>query len=103
MPETYLLYRFFFEKEGITEDWRKAFYNLSDSEIQTAKKIIEENDFKNISEFENERKLYQLLKHYTIAREDITNSNSEISKLKAIFDNLAKEDKYGFVESLECL
>lgn len=103
MPETYLLYRFFFEKEGIAKDWRNAFYNLSDSEIQTAKKIVEQNDFKNISEFENERKIYRFLKHYTIAREDITDSNSELSKLKVIFDNLAKEEKYGFIERLECL
>jgi hypothetical protein len=103
MPETYLLYRLFFEKEGITNDWKNAFYDLSISEMQIAKKFIEQNDFKNFSEFENERKIYRFLKHYTITREDITNSNSELSRLKAIFDNLAKEEKYGFMESIECL
>ena len=68
MPETYLLYRFFFEREGITDSWKDAFNALSDSEQQTAKKIIENNDFKNIEKYEDESKIYRLLKHYSSSK-----------------------------------
>lgn len=97
MPETYILFRFFFEKEGFTDEWRKLFNSLRGSELKKAKMIIEKNDFTNIEKYKNEPNIYSVLKHYTISREDITDANSELSKLKAIFDNLAKEEKYDFV------
>jgi len=97
MPETYILFRFFFEKEGFTDEWRKLFNSLRGSELKKAKMIIEKNDFTNIEKYKNEPNIYSLLKHYTISREDITDANSKLSKLKAIFDNLAKEEKYDFV------
>lgn len=97
MPETYILFRFFFEKGGFTDDWRNSFNALSNSELKKAKKIIEHNDFTDIERYSNEINIYTVLKHYTISREDITAANSELSKLKAIFDNLAKEEKYDFV------
>lgn len=103
MPETYLLFRFFFEKEGMTDEWRKAFNALTMSEIEVAKDIIERNDFRNIDNYKRQNSIYRVLKHYTITREDITDSNSELSKLKTIFDNLAKEEKYGIMEQVECL
>jgi len=103
MPETYILFRFFFEKEGITDEWRKAFNTLSNFELKETKSIIEMNDFRNIDKYKNQGNIYRVLKHYTITREGITDSNSELSKLKTIFDNLAKEEKYGIMEQVECL
>jgi len=103
MPETYLLYRFFFEKEGITEDWWNAFKNLSSNELNKAKKIIEQNDFKVIEEYKLQKSIYEVLKHYTVSREQIADSNSELSKLKAKFDKLEKAEKYGIIENIECL
>lgn len=103
MPETYLLFRFFFEKEGITDNWWTSFQSLSDKELNKAKQIIEQNDFKSIDKYKQEVKLYSVLKHYTISREEIANSNSELSKLKARFDKLEKEEKYGIIEGIECL
>jgi hypothetical protein len=97
MPETYILFRFFFEKEGFTDEWRKLFNSLRASELKKAKMIIEKNDFTNIEKYKNEPNIYNVLKHYTVSREDITDANSELSKLKALFDNLAKEEKYDFV------
>jgi hypothetical protein len=103
MPETYLLFRFFFEKEGITEDWWNAFKNLSYNELHKAKKIIEHNDFKVIEEYKSQNSIYEVLKHYTVSRDQIADSNSELSKLKAKFDKLEKAEKYGVIENIECL
>jgi hypothetical protein len=103
MPETYLLFRFFFEKEGITEDWWNAFKNLTSNELNIAKKIIEHNDFKVIEEYKSQKSIYEVLKHYTVSRDQIADSNSELSKLKAKFDKLEKAEKYGVIENIECL
>jgi hypothetical protein len=103
MPETYLLFRFFFEKEGITEDWWNAFKNLTSNELNKAKKIIEHNDFKVIEEYKSQNSIYEVLKHYTVSRDQIADSNSELSKLKAKFDKLEKAEKYGVIENIECL
>jgi len=99
MPETYLLFRFFFEKEGITEDWWNAFKNLTSNELNKAKKIIEHNDFKVIEEYKSQNSIYEVLKHYTVSRDQIADSNSELSKLKAKFDKLEKAEKYGVIET----
>ena len=103
MPETYLLFRFFFEKEGITEEWWNAFKNLTSLELNKAKQIIEHNDFKVIEEYKSQKRIYEVLKHYTVSRDQIADSNSELSKLKAIFDKLEKAEKYGVIENIECL
>lgn len=103
MPEAYLFYRFFFEKEGITDDWWNSFSNLNSLELNTVKQIIEHNDFSNIEKFKAQKRIYEVLKHYTVSREQILNSNSELSKLKAKFDKLEKEEKYGIIANIECL
>jgi len=103
MPETYLLFRFFFEKEGFTNDWWNNFKSLTAKEMILAKRIIEKNDFKQIDKITNNAKIINVLKHYTISRDQIADSNSELSKLKVKFDKLEKSEKYGIVESIECL
>ena len=48
MPETFLLFRFFFEHLGYTDQWRKAMAELTDSERDELYPIIFHNDFNHI-------------------------------------------------------
>jgi len=95
MPETYLLFRFFFEKEGFTNDWWNCFKSLTEKETILAKGIIEKNDFKQIDKITKNAKIINVLKHYTISRDQIADSNSDLAKLKMKFDKLEKLEKYG--------
>lgn len=100
MPEIYLFFRFFFEKEGITQEWEKAFKSLNDNEVITAQGIIEKNDFKEIELYKPQKKIYNLLKHYSIQRNQIFDTNSKLSKLKSEFDKLDKTEKYASINLL---
>jgi len=100
MPETYILFRFFFEKEGFTEDWWSSFKSLTAKEMILAKGIIEKNDFKQIDKSTKNQKVINVLKHYTISRDQIADSNSELSKLKVKFDKLEKFEKYNLLETV---
>ncbi len=101
MPETYILYRFFFEKEGFTEEWWKAFNSLNKEELVQAKAIIENNNFTDISSTTFNPKINDLLKHYSITREEITKSGSELSKLKIEFDKLSRSEKFSILEYID--
>jgi hypothetical protein len=98
MPDTFILYRFFFEKEGLTDEWFKLFSSLSQTEMLEAKIIIGDNDFKNISSLTNNEKILKLLNYYTYTRGYIQNSETELSKHKTNFDKLDKHQKYGNLE-----
>lgn len=98
MPETFILFRFFFEKEGLTEEWWNAFNLLSPNELFEAKKIIETNNFKNIFFKTENENILKLLQYYTFSRENISDSTSELFKLKVIFDKLERDEKYGIFE-----
>jgi hypothetical protein len=99
MPDTFILFRFFFEKEGLTNEWWESFNSLSKNELAEAKKIIEKNDFKNILLLTENENIHKVLKYYTYSRDYIRNSNSDIAKLKLIFDKLGKVEKYGIFET----
>jgi len=101
MPETYLLFRFFFQKEGYTQKWWSSFNSLTSQELAITKNIIEKNDFKHIEQITENAKILDVLKHYTISRDLIADSDSELSKLKRKFDNLERAEKYGDFESTE--
>lgn len=103
MPETYLLFRCFFEKEGYTQEWWKSFSSLNKDELTIAKQIIERNIFNDINELTNNSKIDNVLNHYKIKREDLLDSNNELFKLKSKFDKLIKSEKYSVFESIECL
>jgi hypothetical protein len=79
MPDTFILFRFFFEKEGLTNEWWDSFNNIS---------LLTDNE-----------NIHKVLKYYTYSREYIRNSNSDIAKLKQIFDKLEKVEKYGVFET----
>ncbi len=87
MPETYILYRFFFKEKGYTQKWWDDFNNLSKNEIEITKKIIAINQFQNIQELNCPQKIKSFLKHhYLISREDIINPKSQIFKEKKEYD-----------------
>lgn len=92
MPETYIVYRSFFEEIGITNEWRKIFYSLNDREKEIAFEIIHSSDFKNYEDKTNDPKVLELLRHYTIKRDHI--NDSEYKRLKLQFDKLIKEDQF---------
>lgn len=96
MPETYLVFRYFFEHLGYVEQWKRDFSeeNLTKGEKETAKKIIEENNFGNIESLTTNSKILKLLKHYSNSiRDSFKNPGSELYRLKKEFENSGKREK----------
>lgn len=90
MPETFLLFRFFFEDLGYTDQWRKAMTELSTEERDEALKIIYKNDFNEIEYLSSNEKVLHVLSFYKNYRSDIANPKSELYKKKMEFDNRVK-------------
>lgn len=86
MPETFLLFRFFFEHLGYTQQWREAMSELTDEEREELYPIIFKNDFNHIDELTDNEKFRHILKFYKNYRGDIADHNSELYKLKQEFD-----------------
>jgi len=97
MPETFILYRFFFEWLGNEKNyhistnawsqcWQETFAKLNKEETDELKKIIHENRFSSISKKYENSKFSKLLKFYTNYRDDINNPKSEIYNLKQEYD-----------------
>lgn len=90
MPETFLLFRFFFEDLGYTQSWREEMTALTEEEKEELYPIIFKNDFNNIELLTSNSKLRHILKYYKNYRADIVNSESELYKLKKEFDKRQK-------------
>lgn len=86
MPETFIIFRLFFEHLGYTDAWRKAFNNLSDKERETILPIIYRNDFNHIDEITTNKRILKVLKYYKNYRADIADSTSELFRLKQEFE-----------------
>lgn len=93
MPETFLLFRFFFEDLGYTQKWRAEMSTLTNEEKEELYPIIFENDFNNIDSLTNNHKLRHILQYYKNYRGDIADSTSELYKLKKEFDERQKKHK----------
>lgn len=87
MPETFLLFRFFFEHLGYTQKWREAMANLSEDEKSELYPIIFKNDFNHIEVLTNNKKYLHILSFYKNYRGEIADSTSELYKLKKEFEN----------------
>lgn len=96
MPETFILYRYFFEwlkdkHEHSTENWRQTYNDcmLSLDEAEKAKliKAIHDNDFSDTAQeqFINP-KSRQLIEFYTNYRNAIVKEGSDLYKLKKEYD-----------------
>ena len=91
MPETYILYRFFFKDMGFTEKWWVEYNNLDKKLKEKTLEIIKTNDFSHIDKYTKNKTILNFLKkHYTISREVIINENSDIYKLKKEYDSHRK-------------
>ena len=91
MPETFLLFRFFFEDLGYTQEWRKAMSELSDEEREELLPIIYNNDFNNIEDLTDNMKFRKILTYYKDYRKEITDHSSELYRLKQEFEKRQKE------------
>ena len=96
MPETFILYRYFFEwlenkHEASTKNWQNCWpdcmANLSENEKQNLLNKIHQNDFTTQPLFDSDNpKINQLLSFYTTHRKDIITVGTELYKLKQEYD-----------------
>lgn len=94
MPETFLLFRLFFEDLGYTQKWRAEMSTLTIEEKEELYPIIFKNDFNNIDSLTDSHKLRHILQYYKNYRGDIADSTSELYKLKKEFDERQKNTKF---------
>lgn len=95
MPEAYITYRKLFEVDlGYTGIWQDLFRSLTPEEFEEAKPIIDSNDFRDINSKTKNPKIREILKHYTVSKDDVKKSDKDYQKLKAKFDRLIKKDMF---------
>lgn len=70
MPEALIVYRFFYKENGITQKWWEDFNSLSPEKLIIAKNLIQKNNFENIGDLTDDKEILDVLKYYTIRRED---------------------------------
>lgn len=93
MPETFLLYRFFFRDLGYTQRWRDDMAKLSTEERKELYPIIFNNDFNNIEELTDNISLRKVLAYYKDYRAEIITPGTELYKEKQIYDARQKGGK----------
>jgi hypothetical protein len=96
MPETYIVYRKYFEQEfKLTGIWRRQFDDLMNSpDADFVKELIVNNDYKTYQNKTENPKILDLMKHYTINRDDLKNIDSDYKDLKRKFDKLIKSNQH---------
>ncbi|WP_088186378.1 hypothetical protein [Desulfosporosinus sp. FKA] len=70
MPEVMIVYRFYYEGEGLTDVWWNAFSSLTPENLEIIKPIIHANDFSNIHSLTVDKDVLRVLEYYTITRDD---------------------------------
>lgn len=70
MPEAMIIYRFYFEEIGLTQEWWNAYSSLTDEEKSIINPIVEQNDFHDIESKTKNKNVLKVLQYYTIKRED---------------------------------
>ena len=91
MPETFLLYRLFFEHLGYTQRWREDMATLTEEERHELYPIIFKNDFNHIDELTDNERFRHILKYYKNYRGEIADHDSELYKQKKEFDMSRKQ------------
>lgn len=64
MPEDYIIHRFRHEEDGTTQSWLNAIDNLKNQKLEKTLSLIKENNFKQISNFAEDKKIFKVLQHY---------------------------------------
>ena len=90
MPETFLLFRFFFEHLGYTSKWREAMSTLTAEEREKIMPIIFRNKFTDEEICSVSEKLQYVLSFYKNFRADIADSTSELYKKKREFEAIRR-------------
>lgn len=70
MPETMIIYRVHYEENGKTGEWKNAYNSLSKEKRNITNSIIEKNKFEDISSLTDDEEILNVLKYYTIKRDD---------------------------------
>lgn len=91
MPETFLLFRFFFEDLGYTQKWKKEMAELTDEEREELLPIIYNNEFNHIEELTDNIKFRRILTYYKDYRKEIADHSSELYRLKKEFEARQKQ------------
>jgi len=97
MPETFILYRFFFEWLGEVKNypvstnawlccWNETFNSLKESERDELLTIIYQNKFNELTINECNKKYRRLLGFYTNFRDDVVTKGTELYDLKKEYD-----------------
>lgn len=95
MPETYIVYRYLFERTfKYTPIWKEEYESLTQDERIEAQQIIIANDFTNLNSKTNKPRVLNFMRHYTIPRGSIERNDSEYKKLKWQFDKLIKNNQH---------
>ena len=92
MPETFLLFRFFFEDLGYTQQWREAMAKLTNAEREELLPIIFKNDFNHIEDLTSNERYRHILSFYKNYRKDIADNRSELFRLKQEFESRQKHN-----------
>lgn len=98
MPETMILYRFFFEWLGDEKKypvstnawwqcWQETFAVLTETEKAELEEIIHQNKFSPLPSKNYNPKFAKLLSFYTNYRADVVSEGTELYKLKKEYDN----------------
>ena len=87
MPEVMILYRFYYEEIGMTDEWWQAFSALTEEQMEKIKPIICANEFTDISKFDLDDKLMNILKFYaiTIVEAEADIERRGMTKMKRFF------------------
>lgn len=95
MPETYIVYRYLFERTlKYTPIWKEEYSSLTIDERIEAQQIIIGNDFTNLSLKTNNFRVQNFMRHYTIPRGSIDSNDPEYKKLKRKFDKMIKNNQH---------
>lgn len=86
MPETFLVFRLFFEHLGYTQEWRRCYTALTKEEKDEILPIIFRNDFSNIESLTDNPRLLNVLKYYKNYRSEIADKKSKLYQLKQEFE-----------------
>lgn len=70
MPEAMIIYRFYYEGNGMTGAWWNAFSSLEPKKMELVKQIIHGNDFSNIYSLTSDEEILNVLQYYTITRNE---------------------------------
>ena len=83
MPEAFIIKRWDAELNGLTQEWRNAYYTLSEDERKHADLIIDTNNFNKGDWINESPKVRFLLDFYLEEREEIPLADED-KKIKAI-------------------